>query len=217
MTKLIIQLLLKFHHKLKRKFNKENSMTKQTHTSGGICISLINMNYFVTKFLFPYNIPYKILLIGLFFHSAFIGSLFPDIDMKKSSISKMYPFLSKHFGSRCKHRGFTHSILCVTLIGLIAEVLLLISSSNIIIFTVSFGFLSGYISHLLLDLITYEGIQAFYPWKQNIRIGWIKTGSTVENYIDKLIKFINFVLIIYNIFLLSELLFGISILDTLLM
>lgn len=176
-------------------------MTKETHSTGGVCISLIMLNSILTLFLYPYDIAYKILLLALFFHFSYIGSIFPDIDQRKSSISQMYPFFSKHIGSKCRHRGFTHSILCLTLISFISYVILNISNFNIIFLVISIGFIGGYISHLILDFFTSEGIELFFPWKANLKIAKIKTGSKLEKLINKFIKAINFLLVIYNIYL----------------
>lgn len=63
----------------------------------------------------------------------------------------MYPFLSKHIGSKCRHRGFTHSLLCLSLIVLTLYIILNVSNFNIILLIISIGFIAGYISHLTLD------------------------------------------------------------------
>lgn len=176
-------------------------MTKETHKTGGICISLLMLNTLLSLFLFPYEISYKILLVALFFHFSYIGSLFPDIDQRKSSISQMYPFISKYIGSRCRHRGFTHSLFCLSLIILFCYTILNVSNYNIIFLVISIGFILGYISHLALDFLTTEGIELFYPWKANFKIAKIKTGSKSEKIINRLIKIINFFLLLYNILL----------------
>ena len=72
-------------------------MTKQTHSSGGFLIAAFAIYPFIIKFIENYNLPYKLLLIFLYFHFADLGSSFPNIDMKSSYVSKRYPFLSKHF------------------------------------------------------------------------------------------------------------------------
>lgn len=185
-------------------------MTKETHSTGGVCIALIMLNYFITEYLIPYNLAYKVFLIALFFHFSYIGSLFPDIDQRKSSISQMYPFLSKHFGSKCRHRGFTHSFLFLALVYAIFYTILYISNFNIILLSIFFGFLCGYLSHLALDIITSEGIELLFPWKANIKIAKIKTGSKLEKLVNKLIKFINLLLLVYNIYLISYSVFGIK-------
>lgn len=188
-------------------------MTKETHSTGGVCISLIMLNTILSLFLFPYDLAYKILLIALFFHFSYIGSLFPDIDQRKSSISQMYPFLSKHIGSKCRHRGFTHSLLCLSLIVLTLYIVLNISNFNIILLIISIGFIAGYISHLILDFLTSEGIELFYPWKTNFKIAKIKTGSKTEKIINKVLKIFNLLLIICNIVLILSDILGINILS----
>lgn len=182
-------------------------MTKETHSTGGILISLIVINYFINTFLLEYNIFYILFLILIFFYFSYLGSLFPDIDHKRSSISKMFPLLSNILSKHCRHRGFTHSILCLALIGFIFKFIIFISDFNIITLTSSFGFVCGYASHLLLDLTTLEGIEIFYPCKINFKLGKIKTGSKFEKFFNNFLKIINSSLIIYNMYLLSSVLF----------
>lgn len=178
-------------------------MTKETHSSGGLIIALLALNVFLTKFISSYSLIYKIFLILLFFHSSYIGALFPDIDMKSSYISKRYPFLAKHFGKKCRHRGFTHSFLAVLLFSLFFEVIYMISNQNIIVLSIGLGFLLGYASHMILDFLTSEGIEFFNPIKINIHILPIKTGGTSEKYINKFLRLMIFFLCFYNILLIA--------------
>lgn len=178
-------------------------MTKETHSSGGTIIALLALNIFLTKFISSYNLIYKIFLILLFFHSSYIGSLFPDIDMKSSYISKRYPFLSKYFGKKCRHRGFTHSFLAVLLFTFFFEVIYMISNKNIIVLSIGIGFILGYSSHMILDFLTSEGIEFFNPIRINIHILPIKTGGTSEKYINKFLRLMIIVLCLYNFLLIT--------------
>lgn len=177
-------------------------MTKETHSSGGIIVGLIAFNTFITKLIPNYSVVYQIFLTFLFFHASYIGSLFPDIDMKSSFISKRYPFIAKKFGKKCRHRGFTHSFLSLFLFILFFEVAYIITDKNIIMFCVGLGFILGYISHMILDLLTSEGIELFNPWRINLHILPIKTGSKAEKYLNKSLKIFITFLIVYNIILL---------------
>ncbi|MEG1002581.1 MAG: metal-dependent hydrolase [Clostridium sp.] len=180
---------------------KEQLMTKETHTSGGFFIALLALNSFTAKYISNYDLYYKIFLIIIYFYSANLGSLFPDIDMKSSFISKRHPFIAKHFGKRLRHRGITHSLIFLFTLFLLFKVLISISSFNIVVITISYGFLFGYTSHLLLDLLTKEGIELFFPLKTNIKIFFIKTGSKGEKIFYNFLKGITFLLIVYNIYL----------------
>ncbi|OPX47194.1 metal-dependent hydrolase [Clostridium thermobutyricum] len=177
-------------------------MTKNTHSSGGFLFALITLNIFISCYINGYEILYQILLIALFFHFANLGSVFPDIDMKGSYISKRYPLLSKAF-KKCKHRGLTHSFIFLSILYVIALALSFISHENIVVISICGGFLIGYISHLVLDLLTKEGIELFFPFRANIRLFNIKTGSKGEKTFHKFLKLIIAIFLIYNVYLIS--------------
>lgn len=179
-------------------------MTKNTHTSGGIFIALIGLNYFITKYLRDYNLLYSVLLIGIYFYVANIASSFPDIDIKSSYISKRHPFIARVFGKKMRHRGFTHSLLFVFILYFVLKYFILLSNNNIVIITISLGFLLGYSSHIFLDLLTSEGVELFYPLMFNVKILPIKTNSKGEKYFHKILKFIILLLVLYNFYIISK-------------
>lgn len=180
-------------------------MTKQTHSSGGVLLALIGLQYFINTYLTECSLPYSIVLIGLYFYSSYIGSLLPDIDMKSSFISKRHPLLSKHFGKKCRHRGFTHSLLFLFLLSKGCELLVLVGQNNIVFISVSTGFLLGYLSHLVLDLLTKEGIELFFPCKINFKLLPIKTNSKPERYFNRILNFLVLMLILYNFYIILNL------------
>lgn len=186
-------------------------MTKPTHTSGGFLFALIFLNLFVSRYIIGYEIPYQILLVLLFFHFSNLGSVFPDIDMKGSYISKRYPLLSKAF-KKAKHRGLTHSLVFTGILYIICIALLTISHENIVVLSICGGFLLGYTSHLVLDLFTREGIELLFPFRFNIKIFNIKTGSKGEVRFHKVLKLIIFLFLIYNIYLFSLKYFNVDLL-----
>lgn len=134
-------------------------MTAPNHVAGGIVFtgifcSLWNVNIFAN----PYYIT-----------TTIICSLLPDIDHTKSMMGKaVYPlakWLSIHYG----HRTITHSLLflaMVTGISYMLEHFQFIGNENrtfeltIIVFFATF-------SHLLLDMVTIQGIPLFYPFYRN--------------------------------------------------
>ena len=74
-----------------------------------------------------------------------VGSLFPDIDNKKS-------FLGRYFRFPGEHRGWTHTVwVCLVLFPMI------------FVFSVSFWFWLGYLLHLCVDSVSAGGICWFYP------------------------------------------------------
>ncbi len=101
-----------------------------------------------------------------FFVFFLFGGLFPDIDTRNSKIGKYLPL-----GWFTKHRGYFHSILLAAPLSLTIE-----------FFLMGYGlaFFSGYLSHLILDMLNHKGIAIFYPLsKQRIR-GPLKTSGIFE-------------------------------------
>lgn len=109
-----------------------------------------------------------------------IGSLLPDVDHPKSKIGN----LARPFSYLFEHRGFFHSIF-----PLIAFYFLI--KFNFIIF---FPLGMGYVSHIIIDMATKQGILLIHPII-NIRIsGVIRTGKKLELLIFYLLVFSNFLL-----------------------
>lgn len=181
----------------KQKKNQGAKMTKQTHTSGGFLIAAFAIYPFIIKFIEIYSFPYQILLIFLYFHFADLGSAFPDIDLKNSYVSKRYPLLSKCFGKNFKHRGFTHSIVFLLLLGYACVCINYISQFNIVVHSITYGFYIGYGSHIILDLFNPQGVELFYPCKYNFKIFKIKTNSTMEKLFNGVLNILSSILIIY--------------------
>lgn len=161
-------------------------MNYRTHKIGGICTGIV-----VSALLFTNNpspttfVSSLLLIIG-----ASLGSIAPDIDKSTTKIGKnifLKP-ISLYIQKKYGHRTITHSLI-VSLIGLS---LLVYSSyifrgiafylySNLVI-----GFSIGYMSHLLLDLLTVQGIPLFYPFdKTKYRICRFKT-SKHEDFVSSL-------------------------------
>lgn len=132
-------------------------MTGKTHLVGGLLIGAL-----IAPVL-DVNIGYAAL--------AGLGALLPDIDEPNSIIGRRIPgsFMVKFFFG---HRGFWHSLLAATLF----YILLLAVASN----TVAVLFVTGYISHLLLDALTPSGVPLLYPIKHKFSLNLIKTGGITE-------------------------------------
>tara|TARA_B100000315_G_C14583235_1_gene591607 strand:- start:3155 stop:3601 length:447 start_codon:yes stop_codon:yes gene_type:complete len=119
-----------------------------------------------TKDYFHGGIGFVILVV--------IGSLLPDLDETKSYLGQrvfLIPWLSKLlFG----HRGVYHSILFGLGIGYLV---------NLVVGYVSgVALFIGYVSHLIMDGLTKEGVALFWPLKWKMK-GFVKTGSFLENVI----------------------------------
>ncbi|MGL4911220.1 MAG: metal-dependent hydrolase [Romboutsia sp.] len=177
-------------------------MVKETHIKGGYVFALLAIPFLNDTFLSDYNLTYKCILIIIYTYFAHLGSLSPDIDMRGSYISKRYPNIHKKLGSKFKHRGFTHSILFVSFIAFLSEMLVLYTNDNIVFICLCSGFFVGYISHLLLDLMTKEGIEVFYPVSINFSLLPIKTNSKTEKFICKFLNFIVIFLLGYRFYVL---------------
>lgn len=129
-------------------------MTLPNHVAGGIVFtgtfcSLFNVNIFES----PYT-------IGL----TIVASILPDIDHTKSLIGKLFFPISKWLSVKFGHRTITHSLvffISCTVLFLFSEKIFFSSSSYTLIF--SFALLS----HLVLDMLTVQGIPLFYPFARN--------------------------------------------------
>ncbi|MBI2022822.1 metal-dependent hydrolase [Candidatus Daviesbacteria bacterium] len=144
------------------------------------------------------------------FGANMLGGLAPDIDQSTASfwgkirggniISKL---ISPLLGG---HRFISHSILGIFLFGFILQILLDAASSVLLVNMdiVWWAFMIGFVSHLLMDTFTREGVPWFFPIP--IRFGIpplrflrIKTGGKIEKYfIFPGLVFINFYLIYLN-------------------
>lgn len=98
-----------------------------------------------------------------------IGSIAPDIDIK-----------FKEYG--IKHRNITHSFLLLVLTTII------IKKINLDIAHVWFV---SYLSHLILDSFTKNGVKLLYPYRKSFGLKLFTTGKIF----DKIIGYIGIVLI----------------------
>ena len=178
-------------------------MTKETHSKGGYIIALLLLPYIYDTFMMEYTLSYRIVLLFIYAYFTYLGSLLCDIDMKGSYISKRFPIIYKLFGKRFKHRGFTHSLLFIVVIAFLGD-MVIVSSDNNVVFTCIFsGILAGVISHIILDLITKEGVELFYPISINFSILPIKTSSKTEKNINKFLSLLVIFLIGYRFYLIT--------------
>jgi len=125
----------------------------RTHLLAAFAIGIISLK------LFQISSPI------IFFLALILGALFPDIDSKTSILGRKVKFLNFFL----KHRGFFHSIILLIL-------LLLIMYPISKYFAI--GFALGFISHLILDMLTKEGI--YFLFLGRIK-GKIKVGSWQEH------------------------------------
>ncbi len=121
----------------------------------------------------------------------FVGGLAPDIDQSTAELwgrirggSFFGKLLAPLFGG---HRFISHSILGIVLFGFGAKMLLSAMSTVLIVNMdiVWWSFMIGFVSHLLMDTITRDGVPWLFPIP--IRFGFpplrflrMKTGGLLE-------------------------------------
>jgi inner membrane protein len=167
-------------------------MTFYTHSVFAALLSVILMqilNIAGLMFISLFGLTSLQVILG-----AVLGALVPDLDQRNSKLSRIIPLLSwtiKFIG--IKHRGISHSILGFIFAAVFS--LSLIKLKFISIFLV-YGFLLGYLSHILIDLFNSGGVTLFWPINKRYSLGNIKVGRGAENLLFTVISLI-LVLIIY--------------------
>lgn len=156
-------------------------MLGHTHILGGVTLSVTVST--ISGLYMPYvsdnvlSSAESFVVFGGFMFGTCFGSLLPDIEKKGSTISNRFKLIS--FISRILfgHRGFTHSLLAVLLLGVIAFPITL-SLPFLKPFFV--GLIIGYLSHLLLDALNPTGVPLFYPLDYKITFANVTTGGIWE-------------------------------------
>ena len=141
-----------------------------------------------------YYPPASLNLLTLFaaFVGNIIGGLIPDIDQATNRLWDLLPagdYLGRVFRRIfLKHRTITHSLLGVFLIHKLLLFVLpkLLNTGYLQIDIIYYAIMIGYISHLVADAITKDGLPLLFPL--NWKIGFppisalrVTTGSWVEN------------------------------------
>lgn len=115
---------------------------------------------------------------------AFVGCLLPDIDHPRSTISRtvLAPagVVLRLFAC---HRGMMHSFAAMSMIGFWSMALLGAAGApeQLSGFWL-FGFLFGYLSHLLLDALTPSGVPVLWPiTSTRMSLPLVRTGTRSES------------------------------------
>jgi len=143
-------------------------MMFKTHLAFSLLISLLTYKYFDIN-------PYAFVII-----CVILGTL-PDIDHPKSKVR--IPLVSYIINFFFGHRNLLHSFFLVIILGLIIKYFY--PGYHI-------PFQLGYLSHIVLDALTKQGINFIYPLKQLTVKGFIKSGGFIE-------RMFFFILVILNI------------------
>ncbi len=150
-------------------------MLARTHLAFALLIGLLTFKYFnLNPVLF-------IIIISL-------TSFLPDIDHPKSKIGRRFFVLSYPINFVLGHRKFFHSLF--------------IALGLSFVFWYFFGgyyipFFIGFLSHLIADGLTKQGIDFTYPLNLFKIKGFIKTGGMFE-------KAILFILILIDVYLILK-------------
>lgn len=123
-----------------------------------------------------------------------VGSLIPDMDQASNRLWDLLPagdHLAKVFRRLfLKHRTLTHSFLGVFLIfNILGFVLPRLLNPNFVNVEIVFAaVMIGYVSHLVADSLTKDGLPLLFPIKYNFGFPPIKalrivTGSWIENWL----------------------------------
>lgn len=174
-------------------------MTSKTHNIGAVAALLT-----VYAILDQPNLNLVTVLLALI--ATVFGSMLPDIDQSSNRLWSMLP-VGNVLGKMLRRIFLGHRTLSHSLVGLI--VLFQINSwispqifneSIINIQVVTTALLTGYISHLVLDGLTEEGLPLLFPFKINFGfppIKWmrIKTGKWFENWVVFPIIFVFLILV----------------------
>ncbi|RME55236.1 metal-dependent hydrolase [Candidatus Woesearchaeota archaeon] len=108
----------------------------------------------------------------LFLTIFILSGLLPDIDTTKSKIGRRYKKTSFIANLLFGHRGLLHTIY--------PPLLLFITFDYFGLGVLGFASLLGYLSHLLLDMLTLQGLQVFRPISKFHVRGFFRTGGFLE-------------------------------------
>jgi membrane-bound metal-dependent hydrolase YbcI (DUF457 family) len=159
-------------------------MTARTHDVAALASLITVATYFP-----PANLTVTTLIIAIIANN--IGALIPDIDSASNRLWDLLPagdLLGRIFSKIFyKHRTITHSLLGAGLIYFFLTWLLpkFIHPQFVDIDIIVAATMIGYLSHLLADSLTKDGLPLFFPI--NLDIGLppikalrIKTGGWIE-------------------------------------
>lgn len=108
----------------------------------------------------------------IFFLMIMLGSIFPDIDERRSKMNQWSGFVGRIVTFFFKHRGVFHSLLFAVIISLAIGLY-----SNL---HYGLGLFVGYVAHLTGDMITLAGVRPFYPFSDYKIKGPLRVGGMWE-------------------------------------
>ena len=129
-------------------------MTAPNHIVGGITLTGVCGGFMGVNIL---ESPYYLLTI------VFAAQL-PDIDHTKSLIGLTFYPIAKYLNRSYGHRTITHSLAALIFFSLLAGMASVYFTGHRTYGTI---FFLAYLSHLVLDMTTVQGVPLFYPFLKN--------------------------------------------------
>ncbi|MCM3713456.1 metal-dependent hydrolase [Halalkalibacter oceani] len=130
-------------------------MKGTTHIIGGLAAAVITTQGFDISVQQPM----------IFYSSALIGAIIPDICHPKSMLGRRIPIISKSIHRVFGHRAITHSLLFVIGLAWLLNQLSFGFAADL-----QAGILAGVISHIILDAMTPRGVKLLYPLQTSFQL-----------------------------------------------
>ncbi len=131
----------------------------------------------------------------LLFIPLWVGALLPDLDSQSSVVGRLLPPISRWLEGRFGRCQEWHSLCINVLVGLLASPLAWLVSLQVW-YMIPLGFLS----HLLLDVLTPQGIMLFWPMtrtRHTVLGGPIQsTGNAAERWLAAVLAVVTFLLLL---------------------
>ena len=164
-------------------------MTGKTHLTAGSAAALTYLALLPQKPDFP-------IALGIF-GAGVLGSLLPDIDHKNSKITHMAKPVGTLVSFLFGHRGLFHApLFYLALLGLFWKFCPIPA-----LMPIGYSLFIGIGSHLLMDMLTVQGIPLLFPLtKQKIHVIGIRTSGKAEKAVWVLLMIYIVAMIAYTIF-----------------
>lgn len=147
-----------------------------THLAFSLLVGLM------TRSFFSVGHPILFILLVLFFGA------FPDIDSHHSFMGRKFPIISHILELFFGHRGVFHSIYFPLLFFLFFQ--------YFIGFSLSLAIALGYLSHVVADALTFQGIRPLCPFHSFQLKGFISTGGIAELFLFGILCIVNIYLLL---------------------
>ncbi|MGB7416267.1 MAG: metal-dependent hydrolase [Thermosynechococcaceae cyanobacterium] len=118
-------------------------------------------------------------ITGLSSLMAGLGGLLPDIDHPESTVGRRVKLLSLPLSAVFGHRGMTHSLLAVIIVGLTLAFVMQDGELQALQWVIA-PLCIGYLSHILGDGLTPSGVPLLWPKKKTYSLNLFKTNSRQE-------------------------------------